>query len=138
MPTAFCTVLLFVLSLVSPSKLVGVPQQASANVDSHATESEVACVDNSKRPSELPPPGPECAKQEFLKRGHPVMFHPHGGISFGISSEPDKPSALDLWADNQTDTVETLYVCCISTDMFVVSQLFLTTSMYTTQRGTGF
>lgn len=115
MPTVFCAILMLGLSLVGPSKLVGVPRQASANMDSQASQSKVACVDNSKRPSELPPPGPECAKQEFSKLGHPVMFPPHGGVAFGISSEPNKPSELHLWTDNQTDKTEYLYVCCIST-----------------------
>lgn len=115
MLNTFCAILVFTLSLFGPSMRVGVPYQATANADSLAIESKVACVDNSKRPSDLPPPGPGCAKQEFSKRGHPVMFHPHGGIAFGISSDPDKPSALYLWVDNQTDKAQSLNVCCIST-----------------------
>jgi hypothetical protein len=43
------------------------------------------------------------------------MFPAHNGIAFGISSEPDKPSSLNLWVDNQTDKGESLYFCCVST-----------------------
>ena len=108
MLNTFCAMLIVALLLVSPRKFVGIPQQASANASSEASKSEVACADSTKR-------GPDCAKQEFSKHGYPVMFPPDLTIVFGISSDPAKPSDLYLWADNQTDKAQRVYVCCTST-----------------------
>jgi hypothetical protein len=43
------------------------------------------------------------------------MFPARDGIAVGVSSGSDKPAALYLWADNQTDKAETFYICCVST-----------------------
>jgi len=43
------------------------------------------------------------------------MFPARNGIAFGVSSEPDTPSSLILWLDNQTDKSEDFYFCCAST-----------------------
>jgi len=90
-------------------------QEAPAKPGTKSAQSKVACTDNSKRPSELPAPGLVCEQQEFSKRGRPLMFPAHGGIAWGISSDPAGRPILYLWADNQTEEVQTLYVCCIST-----------------------
>jgi hypothetical protein len=39
------------------------------------------------------------------------MFRERDGIAFGVSSGPDKPSELYLWADNQTDKALSLPFC---------------------------
>ena len=88
---------------------------SSASAGTKSGKSEVACTDNSKPASALPRPGPQCEKDEFAKRGRPFMFPANGGLAFGVSSVPGKPSTLYLWADNQTEKAESLYVCCIST-----------------------
>jgi len=110
-----CTILTFALFLANPGKFPTAVRQVAASTAVKPSESKVACVDNSKRPSELPPPGPDCAKEEFSKRGHPFMFPAHDGIAFGVSSDTGKRPILYLWADNQTETTQTLYVCCILT-----------------------
>jgi len=43
------------------------------------------------------------------------MFSARDGVAFGVSSSPDKSSALYLWADNQTGKAVSLYGCCVST-----------------------
>jgi hypothetical protein len=108
-------ILAVLLILVNQSASVESHRQSSSNADVKSTESKVACTDNSKPASALPPPGPQCEKDEFAKRGRPFMFPANAGVAFGVSSVPDKPSTLYLWADNQTEKAESLYVCCIST-----------------------
>jgi hypothetical protein len=43
------------------------------------------------------------------------MFPARDGFAFGVSSGLDKPVALYLWVDNQTDKAESLLFCCVST-----------------------
>jgi hypothetical protein len=74
--------------------------------------SRVACVDNTKPNSELPPPGTRCAEMEFAKRGRPVMSVSDGAIAFGVSSPDGKPTTVYIWLDNQTDKPQSYYVCC--------------------------
>lgn len=104
-----------VLILPNQSGLAEAHGPSSAYAGTKSGKSKVACIDNSKPASALPPPGPQCEKDEFAKRGRPFMFPANGGVAFGVSSVPDKPSTLYLWADNQTEKAESLYVCCIST-----------------------
>jgi hypothetical protein len=111
----FCSVLAVLLFPVISGSSGQARQQASGNADAKTSESIVACTDNSKKAGELPPPGPQCAKEEFAKRGHPFMFAAHDGVAFGVSSGPDKPSTLYLWTDNRTEKDVDLYVCCLST-----------------------
>src|ERR1700677_1989366 len=82
--------------------------------DDSKSKSVVACIDNSKSPSELPPPGPACEKSEFAARGEPFMFSENNGLAFGISANPAKSGTLYLWADNRTDKPKDLYLCCNS------------------------
>jgi hypothetical protein len=103
-----------VVLLVNQSGSVDTRLQASANPNTKSVESTVSCTDSSYA-KELPPPGPACEKELFARRGRPFMFPAHDGIAFGVSSGPDKPVALHLWADNQTDKAESLYFCCVST-----------------------
>jgi hypothetical protein len=77
-------------------------------------ESDVSCVGRAyEKP--LPPAGPGCTKEILARHGHPFMFPVHGGMAFGVSSDSDKPSSLNLWVDNQTDKEQTVSVCCLST-----------------------
>jgi hypothetical protein len=110
-----CSILAVLFFPVIPNSSGQARQPASGNTDAKSRESIVACTDNSKPPSELPPPGPQCAKEEFSKRGQPFMFPAHRGIAYGISSGPDKPSTLYLWADNRTEKDVDLLICCVST-----------------------
>jgi hypothetical protein len=115
MAKVLCCILAVLLFTVISISSGQAHQQASANADAKSGESIVACTDNSKKASELPPPGPECAKEEFAKRGQPFMFPAHRGVAYGISSGPGKPSTLYLWADNRTEKDADLLICCVST-----------------------
>jgi hypothetical protein len=115
MSNFFSFIFAVVLILPNQSGIAEVHRASSANSDTKSGESKVACSDNSKPAGALPPPGPQCEKDEFAKRGRPFMFPANRGVAFGVSSVPDKPSTLYLWADNQTAKAESLYVCCIST-----------------------
>ena len=115
MAKVFCPILAVLLFSVISSSSGRAHQQASGNADVKSSEYMVACTDNSKPPSELPPPGPKCAKEEFSKRGRPFMFPAHRGVAYGISSDPGKPSTLYLWADNRTEKDVDLLICCMST-----------------------
>jgi hypothetical protein len=87
--------------------------QASSNLNVKSVESTVGCTDM-LYVRDLPPPGPACEKELFARRGRPFMFPARDGIAFGVSSGPDKPSALYLWADNQTNKAVDLLFCCVS------------------------
>lgn len=115
MARVFCSILAVLLFSVVSSNLGQAHQQASVNAGAKSSESIVACTDNSKKASELPPPGPQCAKEEFAKRGQPFMFPARRGVAYGISSGPGKPSTLYLWADNRTEKDADLLICCVST-----------------------
>jgi hypothetical protein len=115
MAKVLCSILAVLLFSVISSSSGQARQQASGNANAKSGESIVACTDNSKTASELPPPGPQCHQEEFAKRGLPFMFPAHNGVAFGISSGPDKPSTLSLWADNRTEKEVDLLICCIST-----------------------
>lgn len=115
MAEVLCSILAVLLSPVISISSGRDHQQASRRADAKSSESIVACTDNSKKPSELPPPGPQCAKEEFAKRGQPFMFPAHDGVAFGISSDPGKPSTLYLWTDNRTEKDADLLICCVST-----------------------
>jgi hypothetical protein len=88
---------------------------ASGDRISATSNSKVSCADNKPFAKPLPSPGPACEQEVFARRGRPFMFPARNGIAFGVSSEPDKPSSLNLWVDNQTDKAESLYFCCAST-----------------------
>jgi len=115
MAKVLCCILAVLLFAVISISFGQAHQQASGNADAKSSESIVACTDNSKKASELPPPGPQCAKEEFAKRGQPFMFPAHRGVAYGISSGPDRPSTLYLWADNRTEKEVDLLICCVST-----------------------
>lgn len=115
MSTFLSFIFAVVLILVNQGGSAAPHRQSSVKVDAKSVESKVACTDNSKPASALPPPGPQCERDEFGKRGRPYMFAANAGVAFGVSSVPDKSSTLCLWADNQTEKAESLYVCCIST-----------------------
>jgi hypothetical protein len=115
MAKVLCSVLAVLLFPVISSRSGQARQQASGNADAKSSESIVACTDNSKAASELPPPGPQCHQEEFAKRGQPFMFPAHDGIAFGVSSGPGKPSTLYLWTDNRTEKDVDLLICCVST-----------------------
>jgi hypothetical protein len=110
-----CSILAVLLFPVISSSSGQARQQASGHADAKSGESIVACTDSSKKASELPPPGPQCAKEEFAKRGQPFMFPAHDGIAFGVSSGPGKPSTLYLWTDNRTEKDVDLLICCVKT-----------------------
>jgi len=76
--------------------------------------SKIACVDNTKRLSDLPPPGPECAKQEFEKRGRPLMSAAQNGIAYGFSSPQNGSTTVYMWLDNQTNESQTYSTCSTS------------------------
>jgi hypothetical protein len=78
-------------------------------------ESKVSCSDNKPSAKPLPPASPACEEEVLRRRGRPFMFPPRNGIAFGVSSEPDKPSSLNLWADNQTEKPVSIPFCCAST-----------------------
>jgi hypothetical protein len=114
-------VLILGLALVVPGNS---PQNQSASNPSApgtsassaaSVESKVACTDNSKPESALPPPGPQCAEEEFAKRGRPAVFSAHGGITHGVSSTPGNPPWLYIWMDNQTDETQNYLFCCGTT-----------------------
>jgi hypothetical protein len=115
MAKSFCSILAVLLLPVIPNSSGQARHPASGNADAKSRESIVACTDNSKKASELPPPGPQCAKEEFAKRGQPFMFAAHDGVAFGVSSGPDKPFTLYLWTDNRTEKDVDLLICCVST-----------------------
>jgi len=85
-----------------------------ANRTAASGESTVRCTDSSSA-KDLPPPGPACEKELFARHGRPLMFPARDGFAFGVSSGLDKPVALYLWVDNQTDKAESLLFCCVST-----------------------
>jgi hypothetical protein len=103
-----------VLLFMSQSDLAYAPTQAAGGPDNRSIKSTIECMD---RPyaKDLPPPGPACEKELFARRGQPFTFSAHNGVAFGVSSEPDKPPTLCLWADNQTDNPVNLLICCGST-----------------------
>jgi hypothetical protein len=111
----FCSILAVLLFSVTSDNSGRAYRQASGNAGAKFGESIVACTDNSIPPSELPLPGPQCAKEEFAKRGQPFMFPARRGVAYGISSNPGKPSTLSLWADNRTERDVDLLICCVST-----------------------
>jgi hypothetical protein len=85
-----------------------------SNLGPKSTESAVRCIDIPYS-KDLPPPGQGCEKELFARRGRPFMFPARDGVAFGVSSRPDKPTDLYLWADNQTGEAVSLYFCCVST-----------------------
>lgn len=113
--SALLAAILFVLSVFSGQDASSKTQHQSSILWREGDPSRVECYDNSKAKRDWPLPGPECAKQVFAKFGQPFMFPAQNGIAYGISSTPDDPSNLSLWADNQTPTTQDFYVCCIST-----------------------
>lgn len=74
--------------------------------------SRVVCTDSTKPKSQVPPPGPQCAEEEFAKRGKPVMSPAHNGIAFGISSAPDNTMKVSIWMDNQLEQSQHYLMCC--------------------------
>lgn len=78
------------------------------------TPSKVVCIDSTKPRAQVPPPGPQCAEEEFAKRGKPVMSPAHNGVAFGISSAPGNSMTVNVWMDNQTDRAKYYYMCCRS------------------------
>jgi len=115
MAKVLCSILAVLLFSAISGRSGQARQQASDQADPKSGESVVACTDNSKKASELPPPGPQCATEEFAKRGQPFMFPAHDGVAFGVSSGPDKPPTLYLWTDNRTEKDVDLLICCVST-----------------------
>jgi hypothetical protein len=65
--------------------------------------SKVACLDSTKTQSELHPPGPQCADQEFAKRGRPSMSAAHDGVALGFSTPQRDSTTVSVWMDNQTN-----------------------------------
>ncbi len=76
------------------------------------TSSKVACVDDTIPKSKLLLPGPQCEAREFAKRGKPAMSPPRNGVALGVSSPPNQPATVYVWADNQSDQPRSFYVCC--------------------------
>lgn len=76
------------------------------------SSSKVPCFDNTKPKSELPPPGPQCAEQEFAKRGRPAMSVSDSGVALGVSSQGGNPTTVYIWLDNRTDKPQSYYMCC--------------------------
>ena len=114
MSTFLSSILASVLLFVNQSARVEAPPQASGNPETKSVQSTVSCTDTPYA-RELPPPGPACEEELYARRGRPFMFPSRGGIVLGVSSAPDKPSALYLWADNRTSEAVTFYVCCVIT-----------------------
>jgi len=75
------------------------------------SSSKIACVDNTKPESELPLPGPQCAEQEFAKRGRPSMSAEHDGVAFGFSSPQRESTTVYMWMDNQTKEPRSYSTC---------------------------
>lgn len=71
----------------------------------------VACPDNTTLPRSKRTPE-ACAKASFAEYGHPVMFPERLGIAYGVSESPSKANVVYIWMDNQTETLQTHYVCC--------------------------
>lgn len=107
------SILACILLFMNQSGLVDSRPQAAGNPDVKSVASMVSCTD---RPyaRELPPAGPACEKELFARRGRPFMFPARDGIAFGVSSGPNTPSELYLWADNQTGEALSLSFCCVS------------------------
>jgi len=105
----FSSILVCVSLLINQSGSVDTRLQA-ARPNTKFVESTVSCTD--KYGKDLPQP---CEKELLARRGRPFMFPARDGIAFGVSSGPDRPLALYLWADNQTDKVQNLLFCCVST-----------------------
>jgi hypothetical protein len=111
--TFLSSILALVVLLVNQSGSVDTHLQTSTNSNTKSVESTVSCTDGSYA-KDLLSPGPACEKELFARRGRPFMFPARDGIAVGVSSGPDKPAALYLCADNQTDKAETFYICCAS------------------------
>jgi hypothetical protein len=82
--------------------------------------SRVLCVGDTGMRPELSVQGPQCANEEFRKRGTPVMAPANRGVAFGVSSSPERPTRLYIWLDNQTDELQPYYACCGSTFMLAI------------------
>jgi hypothetical protein len=108
------SILACILFFMNQSARVDARPQASGTPDTKSIQSAVSCSDTPYA-KELPPPGPACENELFARRGRPVMFPARNGIALGVSSSPDKHSALYLWADNRTSEAVTFYVCCVVT-----------------------
>jgi len=82
--------------------------------ETKTVESTVSCTD---RPysQELPNARPACEKELFARRGRPFMFPARNGIAYGVSSDPDKASELNLWVDNQSAEPVSAISCCAAT-----------------------
>jgi hypothetical protein len=111
MSTFLLSIMVCILSFMNQNDPVGTRPQPSPNFGLKPTASKISCSDlaNAK---ELPPPGPACEKELFARRGKPYKFPARDGIAFGVSSEPDKPSTLHLWVENQTEETVNLHTCC--------------------------
>jgi hypothetical protein len=108
------SILAFSLLLAGQDGSVDTPPEPSGDQSTMSTGSKFSCRDKSYA-KDLPASGPACETELFARRGRPFMFPARYGIAFGVSSGPDKPSALYLWADNQTDKARSLPFCCVST-----------------------
>jgi|SRR5580704_1645436 hypothetical protein len=87
---------------------------STADKTSTAIESKLACHDVPYA-KPLPPPGPACERDLFVRRGRPFMFAARNGIAYGISFNPEKHSELYLCAENRTDQSIELQFCCGTT-----------------------
>ena len=114
MSTFLLSILACILWLTNQGGSINARSQESGNANTASVESRVSCTDKPYA-KDLPPPGPACEKELFARRGRPIMFSSRDGIAYGISSGPDNPSALYLWADNHTDKTVILPFCCVST-----------------------
>jgi hypothetical protein len=103
-----------VLLLLGQNVPVGAGPQAPSIPESKSIESTVACGEMSYA-REVPQRGHTCEEELLAKRGRPHMFLARNGFAFGVSSNPQKPTALYLWANNQTEKAVMLLVCCGST-----------------------
>lgn len=115
MPTVVSSIFAFCLLVASQVGCPGALGQTATDKRPAPNGSKVNCTDNNPLAKQLPPAGPACEQELLARRGRPFMFPAHNGVAFGVSSEPDKPSLLHLWVDNQTDKSETFYVCCALT-----------------------
>ena len=106
--------ILFVLSVFSGQGTPSKAQHQQSILWREGDPSRVECHDSSRPKRDWPLPGPECAKEVFAKFGQPFMFPAQNGIAYGISSAPDNPSNLSLWADNRTPTPQDFLICCAS------------------------
>lgn len=104
----------FALAMPALEVLLHNPLPRMQTQTSASVESEVACSDNTTLlPDKRTPQA--CAESDFALYGRPVMFSLRDGLAYGVSVAADKPGAVTIWMDNQTEKPQTSLICCNAT-----------------------